>query len=282
MLPNKLGSLLQWGNTELADLGPEEARVSSERLFQEILGWDRIRLYLELQQEISTETQEKFRLLVARRKAREPLAYLLGKVSFWNETLEVGPGCLIPRPETELLIERFLEMAPFEKDFSFLDLGTGSGAIGIALLRHFTQAKGTLSDVSEEALKFTRLNLSRAGLISRAEVVCSEHFQNLLGRKWDAILSNPPYVARKDWLGLEPELLSEPREALDGGADGLDFYQRIARESREHLNVGGRIYLEVGIHQALEVSSLLKKNGFCEIEIHKDLAGIQRVVVAKK
>ena len=280
------GDLLSWGKEELASLGPGESQAGAERLLAGVLGVERFRLYLGQGDEVSEEKAGDFRRLIAERKRRRPLAYLLGKVSFWNEILEVGPGCLIPRPETELLVERFLEESGFGKNdsFTFLDLGSGSGAIGIALLRHFPRARATFSDVSPEALEITQKNLGRYDLSNRAEIVCSDLFESFRisgrGRKLNAVLSNPPYLSRADWETAQPEILFEPRMALDGGEDGLDFYRRIAREAPHHLVRGGWLALEAGIHQAAKVSALLLENNFKNIRIFKDYAGIDRVVLA--
>lgn len=277
--------LLSWGKEELESLGPEEAQASAERLLAGVLSLERYRLYLGPGEEIPEGKAEEFRRLVRERKRRKPLAYLLGKVSFWNEILEVGPGCLIPRPETELLVERFLENCGCRETdpFTFLDLGSGSGAVGIALLRYFPKARVIFSDISAEALEITQKNLGRYGLQNRVEVVCSDLFEAFQksGRKWNAILSNPPYLSQGDWEKVEPEILFEPRTALDGGNDGLDFYRRIAEQAERHLQPGGWLALEAGIHQAEKIRPLLTEGSFKNIRIFKDHSGIERVVLAQ-
>lgn len=285
-----LGDLLSWGKEELASLGPHESQICAERLLAELSGLNRSELYLEAHQAIREKTFpgaamnlfEKFGEFIAKRKARVPVAYILGKASFWNEILEVGPGCLIPRPETEMLIEHFLSNSGFGKQdpFSFLDLGAGTGAIGIAVLRHFTNAKVTFSDISEEALKMTQKNITGYGLAERSSVVLSDLFDSFGGCKWNAILSNPPYLAESDWENAQPEILFEPRVSLDGGTDGLDFYRSIIQEAPNHLETGGMIALEVGMGQAEKICGLLSKQPFKNISVHKDLAGIDRVVMA--
>ncbi len=295
---NTFGELLLWGIRQLeTSVGSEEAPVSAERLLAEISGRERFELILAADSHFPAGLGEKFRELALRRKKHIPLAYLLGKAHFWNEVLEVGEGCLIPRPETEILVEKFLEISGFKPDryFSFLDLGAGSGAIGIALLRIFLKARATFSDVSKKALALTRANLVHYGLLERAEIVCSDLFENSPppysssretggGQEggWDVILSNPPYLAEQDWKNAQPEILFEPREALDGGKDGLDFYRRITRESPAFLKPGGWLGLEVGIHQARTVAGWLEQNSFFEqVQIFKDHAGIERVVMGQ-
>ncbi len=260
-----------------------EALASSEGLLAEVTGWNRSQLYLKAPRPLSGDEVICFRELVQKRKTRIPLGYLLGKTYFWNEMLTVGPDCLIPRPETEILVERFIQECGFgkEADFRFLDLGTGSGAIGIALLRHFPRAQGTFSDLSAPALAITGENIGRYGLSGRAEIIQSNLFENLPGRRWDAILSNPPYLSGQDWPAVEPEVLKEPRIALDGGQDGRKFYRRIAAASAGYLTAGGWLVLEAGIYQAGKIADELRSNHFEDPKIFKDYSGIERVVIAR-
>lgn len=295
---HKIASLLEWSRRELANLGTEEAGASAERLLEETLGLERTFLYLKAGDRVSGSKVADYRRLILKRKARVPVAYLLRKAYFWNEVLEVRPGCLIPRPETEILVDTFIRRSGFQKQdkFSFLDLGAGSGAIGIAVLRHFPKARGTFSDISRKALQVTRLNLQNYGLLKRAEIVCSDLFESFPrtlfegckkperesnGRKWDVILSNPPYVAQRDLSKLEPELKLEPALALDGGKDGLSFYRRILRQAKKFLVPKGLLGLEIGAGQAPAVKTLIRKNGFEDPVIIKDYSGIPRVLMAR-
>ncbi|MBI3312733.1 MAG: peptide chain release factor N(5)-glutamine methyltransferase [Candidatus Omnitrophica bacterium] len=279
-----VAELLLWGEEELAELGGLEARSSAERLLSEISGLSRTELYLKNSWHLVPDQIKIFRELIAKRKSRIPVAYLVSRAYFWEEILKVSPDCLIPRPETEMLIEAFIHRSGISKGqtFSFLDLGTGSGAIGIALLRYFENAKGTFSDISSKALEVAEENLKWYGLInSRAEVVVSDLFEAFQGRRWDAIFFNPPYFSNEDWNQVEPEILREPVQALDGGQDGLDFYRRMAAEACDYLNPGGWVILEMGIHQAPKVKDLLVQNGFKNIFIIEDHAGIERVIMAQ-
>lgn len=297
MTPRRKGrsNLLSWAASQLLCLGSEEAQGDSERLLSEILGCNRHGLYLRANQVVLPLAEEKFRELIEKRKKRIPLAYLIRRAYFWNELLEVGPGCLIPRPETEKMIEVFLSNSGFRKEdaFSFLDLGCGSGAIGIALLREFSKARVTFSDISEEALEWTRKNLSRYSLEGRAQLVHADLFKEPKGVRpllsergltpsaFSAILCNPPYLSASDWQTVDPEILCEPRVALDGGPDGLDFYRRIAGEAGRFLCKNGQIYFEVGITQAGRIGEMLTENGFEEIKIWKDDLGIERIAGAR-
>lgn len=281
--------LLDWGEKQLASLdslGSSESRTNAEWLLEDLAGIHRHQIYLEANPKISSkvpiEIASKFRQLVAERKKRIPLAYLTGKTVFWKEVLEVNPACLIPRPETEILIEKFIEITGWKADhpFTFLDLGTGSGAMTVALLRYFEKAQATLSDISEKSLEIARKNLDSYKLLDRAELVRSDLFENCAKRRWDAILSNPPYLAEADWKEIQPELLFEPREALDGGKDGLHFYRRIASESKKYLSPQGWLMVEVGQGQAEKVGELFLNHGFKNIQIFKDHSDIKRVVTA--
>ena len=281
---DKIKSLLDWGRRELANLGTDEAQASAERLLEAIVEHERTALYLNAEECVSKTQAANFCRLILKRKARVPVAYLLQKAHFWEEVLEVRPGCLIPRPETEILIDSWIVHSGFRKDsfFSFLDLGAGTGAIGIALLRHFPNAQGTFSDISEIALSVTRRNLKKYELLGRAEIVCSDLFEQLHpARPWDAIVSNPPYVATKDLTNLEPELKFEPAIALDGGKDGLLFYRQIIRQAQHFLAPNGWLVLEMGAGQSPEIAPLISQHGYTQKKICKDYLGIERVIMAR-
>lgn len=274
---------LAWGQTQLKVLGKIEARASAERLLEEVLGCDKAHLYLDARRSLPASALAKFRKLIAKRQKRVPVDYLFGRCHFWNEILEVGPGCLIPRPSTEVLVEKFIENAGFKKEqkFSFLDLGCGSGAIGIAILRHFPKAEAVFADISKEALSITRRNLKRYHLLERVKLVRSNLFAAFKRNfeKWDAILSNPPYLSDADMKAAQPEILYEPHVALKGGADGLDFYRRIIKESPEHLNPGGVLTMEMGKGQAKKLAKWCSP-AFQKVTIHKDYARIDRILIA--
>ncbi len=275
-----LGDLLDWGKEELKVLGSSEAEVNAEQLLCGAAGLDRFQLYLEPRRKISREIKTRYRELIARRKKRIPLAYLAGEASFWNETLKVNQDCLIPRPETELLVEQFIRRTGFQKDqaFSFLDLGAGSGAIGISLLRHFEKSKATFSDISFKALERVRENLTAYGLLGRAKIAGSDLFSNLQSQKWNAIVSNPPYLSGDDWQAVEPEIFFEPKIALEGGKNGLDFYRRIVPAAKSYLEINGWLFLETGKGQAGTVRNLFEQHHFQNTMIAKDFNGIERVV----
>ncbi|MFA6600641.1 MAG: peptide chain release factor N(5)-glutamine methyltransferase [Candidatus Omnitrophota bacterium] len=281
-----LGEVLNFGRRELSALGSLEGDASAERLLETLLDCPRSALYLEPDRRLSASVCGEYRRLVALRKQRVPTAYLCGKAFFRNEVLEVSPDCLIPRPETGLMIETVIREIRLPEAFSFLDLGTGSGAIALTLLRHFEKSRGTLTDVSPEALAMARKNLETYGVLDRARFILSDFFEGLgagpVNSGWDLIVSNPPYLTHEDLGRLQPEVAYEPRIALDGGPDGCEFYRRIIREAPAHLTQGGALVLEAGMGQAGKISGWLGEAGYLNIRIFKDDQGIERVVMAIK
>lgn len=280
-----IGGLLNWAKNFLKNLGSAEAKASSERLLEEVLGLERTFLFLNEKEKVSKQTARHYRGLIRKRRRRIPVAYLLRKAYFWDEVLEVNEACLIPRPETEILVESFIRRSGFTKNsrFSFLDLGCGSGIIGIAVARHFPNARVTFCDVSKKALGVTKKNAARYGLLKRAEFVCSDWFSHWEKRskKWDAVLSNPPYVADEDWHKLEPELMHEPETALRGGKEGLVFYRHISREAKKFLNPGGILCFEMGAGQARKIKAFTVKQGYENPEVFKDYLKIDRVLMTR-
>ena len=278
---SELLELIVWARAEFLRSGIEEAREECERILMKLLGCSRSEIYLEEHALDHTGVREKFLRLLEKRLQRIPLAYLLKEADFWHETLYVDERCLIPRPETEILVERVLKEVS-SPVFSFLDIGTGSGAIAVAILRAFKDARGTLLDISGEALEVARINLEKYGLQDRAGQIRGDLFQPFSNdEKWDLIVSNPPYLSDEDWKGVQEELRSEPRRALDGGKDGLDFYRRIIAGAKDHLTLGGLLALEVGQGQAGKVSKWLHEAGYDNIQRFNDHLGIERVVTAR-
>jgi release factor glutamine methyltransferase len=356
--------LIAWGRGELSRAGIGEGQEECERILMKLLGCVRSAIYLQ-EHDLSAHpnirfsardgspeenrplvisgqalsvsgAREDFLKLIEKRIQRIPLAYLLKEADFWKETLCVDERCLIPRPETEILVEAViremkgsrsskslrargeaipllkadrhaplgLAMTTWEQAFSFLDIGTGSGAIAVALLREFPKAHGTLLDISDGALEVARINVEKYGLQERATFVQGDIF-NFFGTRpsglaprvgfslrvpspesrvpaFDLIVSNPPYLSEADLRMLQPEVGLEPREALDGGKDGLDFYKRIVAEAQGHLTPGGLLALEAGQGQIEKVSTWLQDAGYDNIQRFKDYLGIERAVLARK
>lgn len=284
---SKNGELLEMiaqGCEELSRAGIEEAREECERILMKLFDCARSAIYLEKHELILSGLRERFLTILEKRTRRIPLAYLLKETDFWKETLCVDERCLIPRPETEILVEQVLKACRSHgaESFSFLDIGTGSGAIAVAILRECQNARGTLLDVSGEALDVAEENLRRYSLGDRARTVRGDLFGALHpDDRFDWIISNPPYLSEEDLKNLQKELMFEPRQALDGGKDGLDFFRRIIQEAAGYLNPGGCLALELGQGQADRVSKWLHDAGYVNIHRFKDHLGIERVLIAR-
>lgn len=279
-----LSALAAWGKEQLGFLESREAETEAEILLMDAAKLQgRTALHLDWHHRLPQTAVDRYQVKIRERQKRIPLAYLRGKAAFWNEELTVGEGCLIPRPETEVLVEAFIARSGFrEKDrFDILDLGCGSGAIGIALLRHYPLCRAVFSDISEKALSFTRQNLGNYDLLDRAEVVQSDLFEKFGARTWDAILSNPPYFADADWAGVQPEILKEPKEAFEAGKDGLDFYRRLLKESSAFLRKDGWLVLEAGQGQIPKILKIAGKRVNDHFFIIPDYAGIERVLMLR-
>jgi release factor glutamine methyltransferase len=227
----------------------------------------------------SAEEAALFESFVARRLAREPVAYIQGRREFWSLDLKVGSGVLVPRPETETLIEQALTAFPDRNAaLSIADLGAGSGALLVAALKEFPNAQGTGFERSPEAFAYAEANLARHGLAARGRIVATDW--NKADGPFDLILSNPPYIPTADIEDLDPEVrLFEPRAALDGGADGLDAYRGLAGLLPRLLKPGGMALLELGLGQAELVEPLFQS--LTVVRVAPDLAGISRVLVLR-
>jgi release factor glutamine methyltransferase len=220
--------------------------------------------------------------MVRRRLAREPVAYILGEKEFWSIRFEVGPAVLIPRPESETVVEAVLAHLPDRaRPLRLLDLGAGSGCLLLALLSELPQATGVGVDDSAAALALARRNAERLGLAARADFRPG-HWGEGLQERCDIIVSNPPYVAEREWDTLQPEIRAfEPRAALVAGPDGLAAYGALAPVCARLLAQGGLCALEIGLGQGAAVAALLAASGLIVIERRRDLAGIERCLIAR-
>jgi release factor glutamine methyltransferase len=257
-------------------LPPLEARMLLER----VLGKTRAWLIAHADEAAGAETAQAFAALAGRRREGEPIAYILGKREFYGLDFQVTRAVLIPRPETELLVELALERIPENAVARVLDLGTGSGAIAVALAKERPQARLTAVDVDYAALSVARANASRHGV--RVRFFCGDWFGALSGETFDLIVSNPPYVAAEDpHLGMG-DLRFEPQRALVGGADGLDCIRAIVAKAGTHLRPGAWLLFEHGYDQAEACRALLEAEGYREVQSWPDLAGIPRVSGGRK
>jgi release factor glutamine methyltransferase len=275
-----------WSADYLKSKGVESPRLDAEHILAHVLGVGRLEMYLQHERPLTSGELDAFRPLLKRRAKREPLQYVLGRQAFRSLELEVGPAVLIPRPETESLVEEVLVWARAragdDRTLIGLDIGTGSGAIALSLLAEGPFARFVGVDVSPDALEVARRNAEAHGLESRFEPRIGAAFTAATtGERFDAIVSNPPYVAEGQRADLAPEIVDwEPGVALFGGADGLEVIREIARGAAAWLRPGGLLALEVGLGQAEAVASLVEEHGLVDARVRKDLAGRPRVVLA--
>jgi len=275
--------VLEWTRDYLRRGGVELARFEAEELLAHALKEERLSLYLEPERILTEEELARFRSLVTHRRRGVPLQYLLGEVEFMGFTLRVDGRALIPRPETEGLVELILREVNSEDKMEILELGTGSGAIAIALAKLLPSSQITAVDISPEALKLAEENVARNGVEEQIESLKSDWFTQV-GGQFDLIVANPPYVGIEEIAGLPREVREhEPRAAWDGGEEGLEALQRIIMEAPAHLKPGGRLYLEIGAGQGAEVRKLAVATGtLAGVEILQDLGGRERYLRAER
>lgn len=255
----------------LSGLPPLEARMLFERVLEKPRAW----LIAHADEAAGPEAERAFAALAERRRLGEPMAYILGAREFYGLELQVTPAVLIPRPETELLLELALQRIAVNAAAPVLDLGTGSGAIAVALAKQRPQARLTAVDVDHAALCVARENARRHRVSVR--FLCGDWFGALPGERFDLIVANPPYVAAADPHLAQGDLRFEPQRALVGGADGLDCIRAIVSTARAHLQSGAWLLLEHGYDQADACRALLQAQGYQEVQSWPDLAGIARV-----
>lgn len=269
--------VLAWTAQDFERRGIGSPRLDAELLIAHALGLTRVQVYLDLDRPLSPDELSAIRALVARRREREPVAYILGHRDFWRHRFEVGPDVLVPRPDTETLVERALARLPPEEPRRVLDLCTGSGcvAISIALDRPLVTCAAT--DLSAAALSVARRNAAALGVTDRVSFHEGDLFAAVSGEPFDVVVANPPYVPAADHVGLMPEVARyEPELALVAGVDGLDVHRRIAAEVAMRLVSGGSLLVEIGAGQADAAASLYGAVG--DVTLHEDLARIPRVV----
>lgn len=265
------------GNEMLEAVEVPEAALDARLLLEFVCGTDRNALLVHGEQEVTKEEQERYAGLIQKRAKRIPLQQLTGEQEFMGLKFAVDEHVLVPRQDTEILVEEVLRQ--LHDGMRILDMCTGSGCIIISLLHYSNDCEGVGTDISQEALDVAEKN---AGRIleegASLDLRFSDVFQNVVG-KFDVIVSNPPYIKSGDIAGLMPEVREhEPLQALDGGADGLDFYRRIVEEGRRYLVSGGMLYFEIGCEQAAEVMKMMDEAGYSDIQVVQDYAGLDRVV----
>ncbi|HEX6725698.1 MAG TPA: peptide chain release factor N(5)-glutamine methyltransferase [Gaiella sp.] len=271
--PLTIGEVLRRSTGHLEARGIEQPRVDAERLLGHALGLERVELYMHLDRPLTPSELDEARALLARRVAGEPLQYVLGEWGFRRLTLRVDGRALIPRPETETLVERCLSLLDGDAAPRVLDVGTGSGAVALAIADEHPGARVTAIDVSDDALALARENAERTGLA--VELLCHDIFAGLPGDGWDLVVSNPPYVRDDELASLAPEVVDwEPRVALvDRGHTAT-----LVRDAARVLRAGGALVLETHEDGAAGIAALLDRGGYVAVRTTKDLAGRDRVV----
>jgi release factor glutamine methyltransferase len=278
-------SLIQKSTAFFEEKGIGEAKLSAEHLLAHALKQKRLQMYLRFEQPVSEEEITCFRALVRRRLQNEPVQYIVGNTEFYGLEFEVSPAVLIPRSDTEHLIDAVLDLHKNEllrPDLRILDIGTGSGAIAVALASQLTAARFTATDISTEALALAGRNAEMHACSSRIRFLAHDIFNGTIDGEstpFDVVVSNPPYIPHDEIAALQPEIKEhEPLIAATDGGDGLRFYRRIAERLHELLIPGGLLVVEIGHGQSQAVTEIFSSAGLSGIEVRKDYAGIDRVV----
>lgn len=280
-----IGRLLTWTTDWLGSKGSESPRLDAEVLLAHVRGCQRIMLYASFDEEVTEELRGRFREFVRRRAAGEPVAYLVGHREFFSLAFEVSPAVLVPRPETEALVSRVIDLCRAAASPSILDVGTGSGAIAVALAKHLSRARITASDRSLSALAVAMRNAERHGVADRITFVESDLLDAPeLAGPWDVIVSNPPYVREAEFASLPRDVRDyEPRAALVAGPRGVELIERLVAAASQRLIPGGWLVLEAGPLVADEVNAILAAATDLEPgAVLTDLAGLPRVFQARR
>ena len=280
-----IGRLIAWTTDFLRRNGSESPRLEAEILLAHALGWPRVKLYMNINEEVGASGRTEFRNLVRKRSEGVPVAYLVGHKEFYSLDFEVSPAVLIPRPDTETLVMTFLEMAKPLTDPLCVDVGTGSGCVPVACTMHHPTARFVAIDISEPAAEVARRNVAKHGLAERVEVRVGNLLEPLKpGESPDFILSNPPYIPSSDIPKLERNVRDyEPHSALDGGPDGLEIVRKLVDQAAMKLKSGGKLLIEIGFDQGESVRSMYSSDAnWKSVELRNDLGGIPRVVVLSR
>lgn len=268
---------VEFGTKCLTDAGVPDAALDAWYLLQMVCKIERSYYYVHGEEDITQDAQKEYEIAVQKRAEHIPLQYIIWEQEFMGLRFKVNSNVLIPRQDTETLVEQVLKIV--KPGMKVLDLCTGSGCVLISVLKNAPELTGMGSDISKTALLVAKENAKLHEV--DAEWVRSDLFDNIT-ETFDVIMANPPYIPTGEILSLMPEVRDfEPENALDGGADGLDFYRKIAGQVKDYLNPGGYVYMEIGYDQGEAVSELMRNAGFTEVEVIKDLARNDRVVKGK-
>ena len=276
-------SALEWGATQLREAGKPSARLDAEILLADLMGVERLRLYMDFESPIAQTDGRTYVTRIRRRLAGEPVAYITGRKEFYNRDYNVTPAVLIPRPETECMLEAAIGEASRVGASSLLDLCTGSGAIAVTLAAELPGSSVTATDISPDAIEVALLNAQLNGVADRVSFQCGDLFGAVGSARFEMIVTNPPYIPSATIDTLQPEIRKcEPRLALDGGDDGLALIRRIIRDAPGHLQPGGTVYVEFAEWMGDEACCAFGDTGrFCAPVIGNDLSGRPRFIHAR-
>ena len=274
--------VLNWTRGYFEEAGIIQPRLEAEILLAHALEVERLQLYLSPDKPLTVDERTKFRTFIQQRRSGTPLQHLIGEVTFFGLRFKVRRDALIPRGETEELLDRTLRLVPRDQDVRCLDLGTGSGVLAVSIARYLPRAAVVAVDISPEALELARENATLNGVADRVTLVESDWFAGVDGA-FDLIVSNPPYVESGAIAGLAAEVRDhEPHVALDGGPDGIDQIRNVIAGAVAHLAPGGRLLLEIGHGQGERVRALLVAAGLDGAAIESDIAGLERFALARR
>lgn len=265
----------------LKDKGIEDSFNEAAVLLAFALGKSKTYCFTHMDESVDSDTMKRFDDFIIKRSCRMPVAYITSSSWFMSLEFDVNESTLIPRPETEGLVEEVLCHIKNSNDneIKILDLCTGSGCVGISIAFYAKKAVVTLSDINPECIMISCENIRKHNLSDRVSAIESDLFKSLGNIKFNYIIANPPYIPSKEIADLENDVrLYEPLIALDGGVDGLDFYRKIATEIKTHLKSGGSLFIEIGINQRDAVVEIFRENGFSDIEVKTDINGIPRII----
>jgi len=281
--------LLNWITEHFTEKGIDSPRLSAELVLSHVVGLKRIELYTQFDKVVSKHQLDRLHDLVKRASQNEPIAHIVGKTEFYSLELDVTPDCMIPRPETELLVERAVEFLRTRSGKQLIcDLCTGSGCVAVAIARNYADCQIIATDISDAALSVAAKNIEKHQLKDRIKLLCGDLFDPIMPQldvgKFDLIVCNPPYVSAPEFESLDKNVKDyEPKSALLAGADGLDIYRRIIEKVDQFLKSNAALILEIGYNQGQAVRELLEQAGcFTEIKIEKDLYDNDRIATAKK
>ena len=273
---------LKEGREKLQMSNINSSLLDSEILISKAIRKDRKFVILNLDQEIKKKNYDYFYELINERARGKPIAYLIGKKDFWKYEFSINENVLIPRPDTEIIVDKVLKIFKNKSKINFLDIGVGSGCILLSILREKKNFMGTGIDLSKESLEICKINADKLGVKNRTKLIKSD-IDNFVYGKYDLIISNPPYIKKLDLKYLEKDVVNfEPKLALDGGLEGISAIRKVINKSSELIKINGKLVLEIAFNQKKEVTKLLKDKGFYINKVFKDLAKKDRCIMSTK